>query len=169
MLSAVLSKYLLQAMMVWVPIEDHAFREKREITEARYSSIADDIADVLSAETFPTEEDRLKIAVTMVSIGAAESHFVASVDSCDTSGDHGKAWGIWQVQGHKAKTCESRKSALVVALGIVKTSLRVCADLPLNDRLSFYTDGKCKKDWQRSAWRFGRALSYVKNHALGET
>ena len=100
----------------------------------------------------------------MAAIASYESSFKKDVDSCKESGDHGRAWGIWQTHSNKSKTCSDRKVAISIALNMIDRSFRFCKKQNLSDKLSIYTDGSCKDNWYRSRSRIDRALSWHKKH-----
>lgn len=155
--------YLFSMMVALTPLSQHAFYEKNDVTASRYEVISMTMARVIGGETMPDGE-RLKVGAVMVSIGDAESHWNAAVVSCEKGGDNDRAWGPWQTQLPKAKVCESTEAAFKLALTMVKTSFLACKELALADRLSWYTDGKCRHNWKRSSWRMNRALAWVKAH-----
>ncbi len=157
------ASYLLAMMLAFTPAKEHSFYEPANITLTRYASISQTMAEVILAEPI-ADTERLKVGAVMVSIGDAESHWNAAVVSCAKGGDGDRAWGPWQTQLPKQRVCESTRSALVLALGMVKTSFLACKHLTVPDRLSWYTDGHCIADWKRSRWRMGRALSWLTGH-----
>lgn len=168
---ASLAAYFLAAMLHFTPVSAHAYYEKPAVTEARYASIADTLAEVMLEETMPDSE-RLQVGLVMVSIGDVESYWRSDVVSCAASGDHGLAWGPWQTQLPKAKVCASTKSAARLAVGMVRDSFLACKDVPVPDRLSWYTDGgkwnasieRRERAHKRSSFRMNRALTWVKDH-----
>lgn len=162
-MKALFAKYLLTLMVTLTPVGQHAFYESSEVTESRYTSLSETMARVIGGETAPDGE-LLKLGAVMVSIGDAESHWNADVVSCVKGGDGDRAWGPWQTQLPKEKVCRSTEDALRLALGMVKTSFLACKHLQVSDRLSWYTDGKCRSNWKRSGWRMNRALAWVKVH-----
>ena len=157
-----LAAYVLTAMTAWVPIEEHAWVERREVTVARYADIAETIANVTVEEepVFGGELDaaRARTALLLASIASYESHFAARVDDCRVS--LGGALGLWQTVAPRAKVCSDRASAARVALSMVRQSFDVCAGYEELDRLGFYTDGACGRDRGRSRWRVGRAIRF---------
>lgn len=169
---ASLAAALLKAMIAWVPISAHATRETEEDVRARYASIAEDIArETLNApdsaipyrawgkvdgrvtQLPPTDKDRVASAFLMLSIARYESNFIREVDTCEKSGDHDDAWGLWQVHAKKEKVCESRVAALRIALSYAAKSFRDCAEHDRADRLSIYTSGRCYAGQKQSRQR----------------
>ena len=166
-----LAIYVFAAMTTWVPMSNHSFYEKEEITHSRYESIANTIAEVSLNEDkspiFNDEDDainRAKTALLLASIASYESSFKKSVDSCKEGGDNGLAWGLWQTHSNKKKTCANRLTAAYIALGMVNRSFKFCSKQHLLDKLSIYTDGRCKDNWYRSRSRIMRALSWHQKH-----
>jgi hypothetical protein len=160
---ATLAAYLMAAMLSFTPTSQHAYYEKSAVTSERYATIANDLAVVMLAQDMPDAE-RLKVGSVMVSIGDAESHWNADVVACKKGGDNDRAWGPWQTQLPKAEVCKDTRSAATLALGMVRYSLAACKRMPLGDRLSWYTDGRCMTKWQRSRYRLNRALAWVNQH-----
>jgi hypothetical protein len=163
--------YLATAMSAWVPMANHSYYEKLEMTQVRYSEIATTIAaavlDGNQVPIFNDEDDltnRVKTGLLLASIAAYESSFKKEVDSCAEGGDHGLAWGIWQTHANKTKVCADRSVAVRVALGMIETSFNNCKNRNISDRLSIYTDGICHTNWKRSRNRVERALSWHKKH-----
>lgn len=167
---AAMAAYFMTLMLTLTPLNQHAYYEKTEVTQARYEALSTDIAAVVLAENMPNDE-RVRVGAVLVNIGDAESHWKASEVSCVKGGDHDAAWGPWQTQLPKERVCSSTREAARLALGMVKRSFLVCKDLPARDRLSWYTDGGAwslspehkTRAAKRSQWRM-RSLSWVKQH-----
>ncbi len=129
---------LVIAMLRWVPVQHPGDVD-------RYREIAEDIAD----EAADTKE-----AFVLASIASLESFYRRDVDECRASGDHGRAWTIFQIQtwgSKRREICQDRKAAIREALRHVRWSLARCKDL------SGYTKGFCKKDEPKAAHRMRRA------------
>lgn len=165
-----LGSYILTFMIAKVPLEQHAYYERLEVTQARYESIAEDIATVsLESPLYDDDEDGEKTGTTIASVASLESFFRAEVDSCKIGGDKDKegryqAWTLWQLHANKNKVCENRLAGARVAREMMRASFKHCSSLPLLDRLGVYTDGFCKKNWDRSRNRIKRAVDWVKSH-----
>jgi hypothetical protein len=157
-----LSAYVLSAMVSWVPVEEHASFERREITVQRYEAIAQTIAKVAADEppVFDGDEDsaRARTALLLASIASYESHYAARVEDCRVA--NAGALGLWQTVAPRSKVCSGREAAARLALGMVRQSFEQCKKHEELDRLAFYTDGFCKRDWGRSRFRVGRALRW---------
>ena len=136
--------------------------ERHEVTVVRYAEIAETIATIALEEppVFDGDEGtaRVRTALLLASIASYESHYAARVDDCRVS--RGGALGLWQTVAPRAKVCTSRVSAAHLALAMVRQSFTVCAKYEELDRLGFYTDGVCHRDWGRSRWRVGRAVRW---------
>jgi hypothetical protein len=165
-----LGAYILAFMVDKVPLEQHSYYEKLEVTQARYESIAEDTATVsLEYPLFEDDEDGERTGTFIASVAGLESFFRADVDSCKIGGDKDKdgnyrAWTLWQLHANKKKVCESRLAGARVAREMMRASLKQCYRLPFLDRLGVYTDGFCKKNWDRSRNRIKRAVDWVSNH-----
>jgi hypothetical protein len=167
------TSYLLAAMMAWVP--------PRPSDVPRYHTIAEDAVAVAFDENeqpaFEGAYSREKTALLLLSIASLESNFRADVDRGDVRGDHGRSWGLFQINIGTGRTVEGwsgaelvndRRKGFRVALRLVRYSLNWCRHLPEPDRLSGYTRGKCARDvWSRA--RMGRADRWWKAHPFGDT
>lgn len=162
-----LAHYLLQAMLAWVPLSQHSFYEKKNSSLLRYSSIAlassETILDKKIAPVFDNDEDKVKTSLLLVSIPSSETGFVKSAVECFISGDNGQAWGPWQTHTPKKETCNNLLAAAGFAMNYITISFDWCKKLPLQDRLSGYTDGKCRSS-SESQRKVGRALSWYNAH-----
>lgn len=160
--------YILAAMVSWVPISDHAYYEKAEITTARYNEIATTIVEATMdpnrAPLFEGDDGRIKTALLMASIASSEGFFRKDIDTCTKGGDNGLAWGLWQTHANKKIVCSNRAAAINIALDMVKNSMTTCQGLPLLDRMSVYTDGACHINWSRSRFKMHRAMSWHTKH-----
>lgn len=120
MTKATLAAYILSMMKVWSPPADQIkFSETEADAEARYASIADDVAEVVLAEDsiFPESSGgKAKTAVLMAGLAFKETRFWKYVDSGQCNDytwrktpegkkiiysyghcDGGLAWSMWQV------------------------------------------------------------------------
>lgn len=95
-----IAAYLLPAMFTWVPVSNHTYYEKEDVTVARYESIAADIAEVSLVEKplYAGDLGQVKTALMLASIASFESSFTAQVDDGRRRGDHGTAFCIMQVR-----------------------------------------------------------------------
>jgi hypothetical protein len=163
-----LAAYLLSAMNSWVPPAQHAYYETPDDTAGRYASIAGDIAEVAldpaEEPVFAGDDGRYKTALLLASIASYESSFRARVDDCRVAGDNGRAHGLWQTHAPKDAVCTDRRQAARIALEMVRASFAECRALDFADRLSLYTDGACKHDWNRSRYRVWRAVRWWTHH-----
>lgn len=165
-----LAQYVFVFFTATVPPIDHSYYEKLETTTARYESIAETIATVsLERPLFTDDADGIKTAMILGSIATFESFLRADIDSCKKGGDPNKdgvyqAWTLWQLHANKTKVCSNRLEGARYAREAVRFSLKTCISFPAFDRLSVYTDGVCKKDWNRSKHRMKRATDWIDKH-----
>lgn len=170
-----LAAWLLGAMVTWSPPAVH--REGAEEARARYESIADDIAfvslDPDEPPVFEGTSGRAKTALLVAAIASYESGYRKDVDTGQVRGDHGKSWCIMQIQV-RGKTAEGwtgedlveeRKRCVRAALHRIRASFVMCRKLPLLDRLSGYTLGRCRKE-PKAEWRTLRAMKWWQAHPL---
>ena len=120
MLRATLVLYILKAMLSWVPLANHTAPVSPEHTLARYTSIAEDIADVVmdptEAAVLPGQTGDKGIVgngLLLAAIASLEGAYQEYVDdgSCNDTKwrnahadilrmggcDGGHAWTIWQI------------------------------------------------------------------------
>ncbi len=165
-----LAKYLLVFLQSAVPVADHSYYEKSEVTQARYESIADTIAEVsLEAPVFKDDVSGVKTALLLGSIATFESSLKAEIDTCAKGGDIDKAgvthaWTLWQLHAPKEKACASRLAGARIARETIRISFKACAKEEMLDRLSGYTDGTCHSKWNRSRHRMWRAMNWFEKH-----
>ncbi len=169
-----LAKYLLLFFQSAVPVTDHSFYEKVEVTQARYESIADTVAAAATEKPlFKDDWSGVKTALLLGSIATYESSLRADIDTCAKGGDIDKAgvthaWTLWQVHAPKEKACVSRLEGARIAREMVRNSFKVCSLFDTQDRLSVYTDGVCKNKWNRSRSRMFRASNWLAKHPFEE-
>lgn len=153
-------------MTYWVDPAKHTYEPVRQ-TEQRYSELAATIAAVVldtnHEPMFEGEYGRVKEALLLASIASYESNFERDMMNCKITGDSGIAFGPWQTHTKKNETCNNIISAATHALRMARTSLDWCKGQRLPDRLSGYTDGKCRTS-QASRNRMNRALNYFKEN-----
>lgn len=151
-----LAAVVLAAMYAWVPVREHAQFERKEVTVARYESIARDIAATVEENDGPRVGSAQREALILASVASYESHFAARVDDCRVSG---RSWTIFQISSHRGLACRDRKVAARIALYRIRESFAMCASLPIDDRLAFYATGKIEHTWF-SRSRVRRALRF---------
>lgn len=175
MQTTALAAYLVSAMSAWTPPQQH--REGAATATRRYESIAHDIATVVmdekEASVFAGENGRAQTALLLAAIASFESSFRADIDSGKVRGDHGVSWCMMQVQvwdktaeGWSGKDLvDDRSKCVTVALHRVRQSFEACRALPLVDRLSVYTSGRCRIEPQ-AEYRTWRAMRWFKDHPV---
>lgn len=171
--------YILAAMISWVPLNEGGLcywpvsQSCLDRANQHYQEIAKDVAEVVYEPNtklpFDGADAKAKTALLMVSIASTESHFNKDVDDCRRTGDHGIAFGLWQTHTPRAATCNDRKQALRLAIGIVVQSFEACKDYPLIDRMAVYTSGSCHVNWRPSHIKMYRAFNYLKDHPVTDT
>ncbi len=171
MVNPALVKYLIAFLESSVPLTDHAYYEKLEVTKARYESISETIAEVsVEAPLFADDAGGVKTGTLLASIASFEGSLRDDVDTCKRGGDPHpvtkvyQAWTLWQLHANKEKVCASRVAGARVAREMVRHSFKTCHKLAVPDRLSVYTDGVCKSNWSRSRYRMERASRWVSKH-----
>ena len=160
-----ITAYLFAAMTSWSPLSVHAYAEPAAVTEARYERIAEEVAATVADEAplFAGDDGRAKTALYALSIASYESGgFRADVLSCQTRGDGGRSYGLYQSSDRTA--CASIHAATVIALRQIRQSWDACHDLPQEARLGAYTAGDCEAGARSSATRVRRAQRYWVAH-----
>jgi len=164
-----LTAYLLYFMIAAVPPQHHAYRECRDRTERRYVHIARAIATVaLDPDEKPVfDGDRVKTALLLASIASYEGVYRHDITYCKRAG-LGGAMTLYQIERptKDEHICRSLEEDTRIALHRVWQSFFVCWDYPEEDRLSFYADGRCIKNWQRSRSRVQRAMRWWEKYPL---
>jgi hypothetical protein len=131
-------------------------RESLEEAEARYDSIADDIAQIASdpdeEPLFDGEAGREATGVLLTAIAWHESAFRRDVDICKgarSKGDHGRSIGLFQLMSgpnyehHSAKEiCADRKLAIRLGLHVLRRAKTTCGGGP-RLWLQSYAAGGC--------------------------
>jgi len=176
--------YLLPAMFSWVPVSNHAYYEKEDVTKARYESIATDIAGVALVEKplYVGDLGQVKTALLMASIASFESNFTAQVDDGRRRGDHGTAFCIMQVRPgwgiflndsgydfavHRPKDWRDANQDIIFKgedlLKDRQKCLTVAVHMLRQDGISGYT-GEGNTAGRVSTSRLNRAKSWLANH-----
>lgn len=158
-----LASLILSAMVSWVAPGDHRHYEKPHVTRARYAAIAEDIASVVLTARGERLRDVETEALLLAATASFESSFRADVDTCKRG--RGGAWSLWQIAGggerSKRKVCANRREAARVALAMLRESFFECSGYAFEDRLAFFTDGRCETRWWRSRSRVRRAMAML--------
>ena len=169
--------YLVAAMVAWVPPHAHAPVESSAEVQARYRSIANDLALVVmdGGETplFAGNDARAQTALLMLSVASFESSFRKSVDDGFGRGDGGRSYCLMQIRVGRGVTREGwsgrqliddRKLCFRAALHLLHSSFGICHSFPLEDRLSAYAAGHCFADSAVSRSRVSRARTWWNTH-----
>lgn len=170
-----LAFWLWTAMAAWVPPvqQTRAWREPEDVATARYFDLAESIARVVLDQDEPPvpglaendDEARARSALLLAAIASYESAYAATVVDCRVLGPGG-AVGPFQTERRRGEACASVEGSVRVALDMVRESFRVCAASAPRDKLAFYTDGACRRDWGRSRWRVARASRWWTAHPV---
>jgi hypothetical protein len=174
--------YLVAAMVAWVPQYAHSPSESPADVQARYESIARDLASVVvdPSETplFAGRDARTQTALLMLSVASFESSFRKSVDDGRGRGDGGGSYCLMQIRvGHGVtregwtgdQLIHDRTLCFRAALHMLRSSFGVCHSYPVEDRLSAYATGHCFLDAGVSRSRIGRARTWWSQHTLPPT
>jgi len=160
-----LGLFLVAYMASVVPPSDH-WREKREVTEARYMDVGFTIAEVALEDDevpfVPNDETRVKSALVIASIAAHESYLRADVMDCSVTGPRG-ALTTYQFELPRSEVCKSLYEDTKRAFVYARESFEECRRLPIGDRLALYTTGKCRRN-RESRMRVLRAITYWTHH-----
>lgn len=146
MMTQHIAPLLFKAMIALVPLNYH-YNENPTIVNARYESIADDIAAVVPHNSvFDNDAQGIKMGVFLVIISSTESRWEKDVDTCVRGGDHNTSWTIFQLTqfyAPKTQVCRDRKVAVAYAIKFIKQSFQACHYLSYYSRLSAYDSGRC--------------------------
>lgn len=152
--------------------------ESADQTKARYEEFASVVArvayDPAEKPVFSGPDGRARTAALMLSVAFFESGFrrdVALGQGKHARGDNGRSCTPWQfnigagknMYGH---TCEELlrdpEQAARDALGVLRSAMYVCADLPVEERLSLYTTGRCEPGQPGAKARFATASRWLR-------
>jgi hypothetical protein len=175
--------YLLSAMIAWSPPSDHDYYAERQDTLERYESIARDIATVAldpdEPPLFGGPQARAQTALFVTSIAFYESGgFRGDVDAGigkRSRGDGGRSWCLMQLNIGEGLTAEQwsgrelvqdRRKCIHAGLTRIRESFALCHFLPLYDRLSGYTKGRCIADEDLAHRRLRRAMQWWTAHTF---
>ena len=104
-----------------------------------YGEISEAITQASNEDPiFPNHKDGVRMtAAVLVAVAHYESGFHKTV-----VGDHGKSFGLFQIQPPTARTSANLllnpRTASYVAIDLIRTSFKQCAKRPLLERLSWY-------------------------------
>ena len=164
-----LASYLFAAMTTWVPIQQHSFYEKAKTTQARYLKLAETMSQVAlnpqKTPVFEGKDARVKTALLLASIASTESGYARNIVNCQRGGDNNLAWGPWQTHTNKYRTCSNLLTAAGYAMHFAQVSFHWCHKQKLLNRLSGYTDGKCRPSAE-SRRKIARALQWYQKYPL---
>ena len=159
--------YLLAAMLTWAPLEAHDYTKiPRDVTRARYESIARDlevvVTDPLEAPLFDGPTGRAQTAVLMLAIASYESgQFRADVDREDRpTGDGGAAWCLGQLHAPYSDGLTDRVSCFRGMLRALRDSSAMCGTEDVARRFSGYTVGVCLDGEAKAQHRVTRARAW---------
>jgi hypothetical protein len=155
--------YLLAAMLAWSPPADHEYYEPREETVARYITIARTIAEVAldpaEPPLFGGPDGRAETALFIASVAFYESGGFRRDVELGTGkrarGDAGRSWCLMQVNQNKC---------IRAGLHRMRESFRHCSGQTFLDRLSGYTDGRCRDGANAAHRRTKRAVEFWEQH-----
>jgi len=173
--------YLLAAMMAWSPLAEHEYYESREETFARYVAIAQTVAkvalDPAEPPLFGGPDGRTETALFMTSVAFYESGgFRRDVElgiGKHGRGDSGRSWCLMQVNVGSGTTAErwtgpdlvnDREKCFRAGLHRMRESFTHCKGQTFIDRLSGYTDGRCKDGADAAHRRTNRAVQFWESH-----
>jgi hypothetical protein len=173
--------FLLAAMLAWSPPKDHEYYEPRDETIARYLKIAETIArvamDPAEPPLFGGPDGRSETALFIASVAFYESGgFRRDVElgvGKHARGDSGRSWCLMQVNIGSGMTDERWTGADLVSdqdkciragLHRMRESFNHCTKQTFIDRLSGYTDGRCRDGADASHRRIKRAVEFWHKH-----
>ena len=173
--------YLFAAMLAWSPVFEHEYYEPREETLARYVGIARTIAKVALDPTesplFGGPDARAETALFVSSVAFYESGgFRRDVElgtGKHSRGDSGRSWCLMQVNIGGGTTAEhwsgpelvnDQEKCIRAGLHRMRESFEHCKGQTFVDRLSGYTDGRCRDGADAAHRRTRRAIDFWERH-----
>ncbi len=136
-----------------------------------YGETAEAIADAANEDpVFSGELGAYRTAALLTAIALHESSFRR-----DAIGDHGRSFGLYQVQPGTAKLeggwedvnmmdLQTPRVASKVAVALVRRSLRACHERPLDERLAWFAGGGPKCPDAETALRASRQIFGIARH-----
>lgn len=110
-------------------------------------------ADAIASATADVQEED-----TLVLIAYLESNFRADVATCKRLGDHGKAFGTFQLhpieRSHARAVCGSPHEQARLALEYVRRSAEACPANVGADRLAMFVSGTCTRGIREARHRW---------------
>jgi len=185
--------WLSSMMLQWAPPERRVSyipeaKEEVSVAQKRYQIIAEQFLDVAMKDSSPRlfggKQGRLRTAVMMAGIALYESGFRRDVHLGQgkfSRGDGGRSWCLLQMN-IGASTVPTADPILstwkgpdlvgeantwrcaTAGLHMMARSMRACSHLPLKDRLSVYTSGKCRQDEYKAVNRYSFGVSQFERH-----
>ncbi len=173
--------YLLAAMIAWSPPHEHGYYEPREETLARYEAIARTIANVVMDPAEPPlfggPNGRAETGLFVASVAFYESggfrRDVYLGTGKHARGDAGKSWCLMQVNIGGGRTAEDwtgldlvndQDKCIRAGLHRMRESFVHCKSQTFIDRLSGYTDGRCRDGADAAHRRIRRAVDFWAQH-----
>ncbi len=173
--------YIFSAMLVWSPVGDHNYYEPRDETLARYAGIARTIAkvalDPAEPPLFGGPDGRAETGLFVSSVAYYESGgFRRDVElgtGKNARGDGGRSWCLMQVNIGGGRTQENwsgpdlvgdQEKCIRAGLHRIRESFRHCTGQTFIDRLSGYTDGRCRDGANAAHRRTQRAVDFWQRH-----
>lgn len=167
--------YLLAAMIAWCPPANHRYyqrsslsvEEKDAHTLQRYTDIASDLSEVVMEEEplFTGDLGRVKSALLVAAIASFESgQFREDVDNVKGTGDRGESHCLMQVYLLPGETINSRKDCFHLGYDRIRESFRLCRFSRLEDKLSAYASGNCRRGGANSRLKMRRANRWLETH-----
>jgi hypothetical protein len=107
-----------------------------------YAETADAIASASNSDPlFKDDDGAVKTASILIALALHESHFQPNA-----IGDHGKSFGLFQIQPPTAHVDASLlllpRNAALIAIDLIRTSMqKMCANRPYAERLAWYAAG----------------------------
>ena len=111
---------------------------------------------------FTGAEGTERTAALLVSLAWFESRF-----DPDAMGDHGKAFGLYQVQAggdRGPRLLGDARAATESATWEIRRSFQACRRQPFEERLAFYASGSCSKGIPHSKHRIELAQRLLKTY-----
>lgn len=176
--------WLFTTMLAAVPPERLSYGrtyaeavETVDQTKARYEEFASVVArvayDPAEKPLFDGPDGRAKTAAVMLSVAFYESGFrrdVATGKGKHARGDHGRSCTPWQFNIGTGKnayghTCDElladQDQAARDALQVLRSAMRGCTGLPVEERLSMYLTGRCEGGVVAARSRWSTAVRWL--------
>ncbi len=179
-----LSAWAFSAILALAPSNDYTkkFESETEM-KSRYQDIADDLVEAISSSKpiFKGDRAELDTAALLIAIAKFESGFRKDIDNGIVKGDSGRSICLMQINLGNGKVkvgndemqswyakdiLADRKKCFMVAIEVIRESMKSCKSYKGSDVLSMYTTGTCQANEKFARHRWNLAKNLIKDYPI---